>query len=136
MNTKNYKCLCDIPDKIEEGKIEQELEVTLGEHTVTFIIIRELYEGSNISEVTNCFENNPWLEDNKVKYDDDLSILEVLFDAQYVEFDTGDHIDQILWDMDVNDEKTMEIIYTDNEFNTESYEVTIKLISNTLEIEE
>lgn len=128
--TKNYNCLCDIPSEIKEGEIQQEIEVTLKKTTVTFIIIRDLNEGGNISEVINCFENLPYLENNKVKYDEDLGILELLFNENYVEFDIGDHIDQLLWDMDINDEKTVEIIYTDNEFNKEAHKVTIKLVSN------
>jgi hypothetical protein len=136
MNTKNYKCLCDIEEEIENGTITQEIEATLNDTTVSYDIIRDLEEGGNISAVNNHFDNLPYLEDNQVKYDNDLSILEVLFNANYVEFNIGDHIDQVLWDMDVNDEKTIEITYTDNEFNTETYPVTIKLVSNTIEPEE
>jgi hypothetical protein len=133
MNTKNYKCLCDIEEEIENGTITQEIETTLNDTTVSYDIIRDLKEGGNISEINNHFDNLPYLEDGKVKYDDDLSILQSLFNPNYIEFDIGEHIDQIIWDMDVGEEKTIGITYTDNEFNTETYHVTIKLVSNTLE---
>ena len=133
MITKNYNCLLDIEEEIEQGTITQEIEATLHDTKVSYIIIRDLEEGGNISDVKNCFENLPFVEDNQIKYDEDLSILQSLFDMNYVEFDVGEHIDQILWDMDVDDEETFEVTFTDPEYKSVTYEVTLKLISDILE---
>lgn len=128
--------LCDtITDDIQTGTVEQYVQITYGETTVEYTVKRELSDGGNISEVENHFQNLPYLENGQKMYDDELSVLEYVF--KYNNMDYCD-IDQLLWEMDVNEEYMVELeisgVYdSDYKINPE---VTIKLLENSYYTEE
>lgn len=143
---KQINCLLDIEEEDNIETIEQFVLVSISTSLpienyvkeVEFLIYRNYQEGGNINKVGNYFENIPYLNNNKKCYDLGLSILEQAFTPEIV---TEYNIDQILYDMDVNDEKTITIeLPRDITESTEAegtelpeVELTYKLLENDIE---
>ena len=127
--TKMNTALCDKVNDETTGTATQIVEIIYNNTTVEYTITRELDEGGNISEVEKHFQNLPYIEGGQKKYDADLSILDDVFTAYN---NTYMDLDQLLWDMNINETTTTNIIM-DYEDAEKEIELTIKLVENIIE---
>lgn len=111
--------------------IVQEIEVNMkgSDEKYSFEIERDWLEGGNISEVNPQFKPSPYIEDGVLKHDIDMEILYILFNPNYIEFEYI-NIDQVLYEMYLNETIETVITYTNCCFETTKYEIEIKLIDN------
>ena len=128
------KALVDVIDDVQEAlgtddfEIRQQMEITFGDTTVTVDFIRD--SDGNMLDHEPYFENLPSIDNNGVvSYDNELSVLEGVLKNS----NNWNDMDQYAFDTDPNDSFNLDLEYIDDNFSSNNYPISFKVVGAEIE---